>query len=49
MLLKKKLIWSINRVSPIIDVELEDYLKNKHINLKATSDKEEAYKDASLL
>jgi len=32
--------------SPIEDVELEDYLKNKKLNLKATLDKVEAYTDA---
>ena len=37
----------INRKqSPIVDVEIEDYLKNKTLNLKATLDKQEAYLDA---
>jgi len=36
-----------NRVSPIVDTELEAYLKNNTLNLKATLNKEEAYKDAS--
>lgn len=35
-----------NRVSPIDDVEIEDYLKNKKLDFKATLDKEEAYTDA---
>ena len=47
--IKEKVEMVNHRVSPIIDVELEDYLKNKHINLKATLDKEEAYKDASFI
>ena len=34
----------INRKqSPIVDVEIEDYLKNKTLDLKATLDKKEAY------
>ena len=37
----------INRKqSPIVDVEIEDYLKNKTLDLKATLDKQEAYLDA---
>jgi UDPglucose 6-dehydrogenase len=35
-----------NKKSPIVDVELEDYLANKNLNLVATLDKEFAYKDA---
>jgi UDPglucose 6-dehydrogenase len=38
-----------NRVSPIVDTELEDYLKNNKLNLKATLSKEEAYKNASFV
>ena len=35
---------SLNRrVSPITDVEIEEYLKIKTLNLKATLNKEEAY------
>lgn len=48
-IIKEKVEMVNHRVSPIIDVEIEDYLKNKHINLKATLDKEEAYKDASFV
>lgn len=37
----------INRKeSPIIDAELEDYLANRELNLKATLDKKEAYQNA---
>ena len=32
--------------SPIIDTELEDYLKNKPLNFRATLDKQEAYEGA---
>jgi UDPglucose 6-dehydrogenase len=35
-----------NRKSPIIDVEIEDYLANKDLNLKATTDNIVAFKDA---
>lgn len=35
-----------NRQSPIVDTEIEDYLANKPLNLKATTDANEAYKDA---
>lgn len=34
------------RVSPIEDIEIEDYLKNAKLNFKATTDKEEAYSGA---
>lgn len=34
------------RKCPIIDVELEDYLRNKPLRLRATLDKQEAYEDA---
>jgi UDPglucose 6-dehydrogenase len=38
---------SINsRVSPIKDVEIEEYLKTKPLNLRATLNKEDAYKEA---
>ncbi len=38
-----------NKQSPIVDAEIEDYLANKKLNLVATSNKEEAYKDAKLV
>lgn len=38
-----------NKKSPIIDSELEDYLLNKKLNLKATLDKEETYKHADFV
>lgn len=34
------------KVSPIADIEIEDFLVNKPLNFKATLDKEIAYKDA---
>lgn len=35
-----------NRKSPIVDAEIEDYLTNKDLDLRATLDAGEAYKDA---
>ena len=35
--------------SPIEDIEISQYLKNKHLNLKATLDKYEAYLDAKFV
>ena len=34
------------RQSPIVDVEVEQYLAEKKLNLRATTDGEEAYRDA---
>ena len=38
-----------NRISPIKDALLEDYLKNKDLHLTATNQKEKAYKDAEFI
>lgn len=38
-----------NRKSPIIDKEIEEYLTTKELNLKATTDGAEAYKDAEYI
>ncbi len=38
-----------NRKSPIVDKEIESYLKNNHLNLRATLDKKEAYENASFV
>lgn len=35
-----------SNISPIVDVEIEDFLANKSLNFKATLDKELAYKNA---
>lgn len=35
-----------DRISPIVDTEIEDYLANKVLNLVATTDAYKAYKDA---
>ena len=38
-----------NKISPIVDVEIENFLENKNLNLTATLDKELAYKDADFV
>lgn len=45
-IIKEKVDMINNRVSPIIDKELEEYLATKDLNLKATTDNYEAYNDA---
>ncbi|EOL9371323.1 UDP-glucose 6-dehydrogenase, partial [Escherichia coli] len=43
-------VEKINQLhSPIADKELEDYLANKPLNLRATLDKVEAYQDAEFV
>lgn len=38
-----------NKISPIVDKEISEYLKIKELNLKATTDKSLAYKDAEFV
>ena len=38
-----------NKISPIEDKEISNYLKNKDLNFRATLDKNEAYKDAEFV
>lgn len=38
-----------SKISPIADAEIEEYLVNHKLNLKATLDSEEAYKDAKFV
>lgn len=38
-----------NRISPITDKELEEYLATKELNLKATTDPKEAYENADFV
>ena len=38
-----------DQISPIIDVEIEDYLKNKDLNFRATLDKRDAYLGADFV
>ncbi|MDP1904062.1 MAG: nucleotide sugar dehydrogenase [Pseudomonadota bacterium] len=43
-------IEMLNRkVSPIVDVEIEEYLTHKPLNFRATLDKEDAYKNADFV
>lgn len=45
-IIKDKVDMINNRKSPIIDPEIEEYLANKELNLVATNDNYEAFKDA---
>jgi len=38
-----------NKISPIVDAEIEDFLANKDLNFTATLDKELAYKNADFV
>jgi len=44
--IKEKVDMINNRKSPIIDLEIEQYLASKRLNLRATTDNDEAYKNA---
>jgi len=48
-IIKEKVDGLNNKKSPIIDVEIEDYLQNKSLNFTATLDKELAYKNADFV
>ena len=45
-IIQEKVDMINNRISPIIDKEIEEYLTTKDLNLKATTDNYKAYKDA---
>ena len=45
-IIKEKVEMVNNRKSPIVDVEIEDYLTNKELNLRATMDNFEAFNEA---
>ncbi len=45
-IVKDKIDMINNRKSPIVDIEIEEYLANKDLNLVATTDVFSAYKDA---
>lgn len=47
--IKEKIDMINNRKSPIVDAELEEYLANNHLKLKATLDKEETYMGAEFI
>lgn len=47
--IKQKVELINNKISPIIDQDVSDYLQNKPLDLEATLDKEHAYKDAAFV
>lgn len=48
-IVKKKVDMLNQRQSPIVDTEIERYLREKPLNLTATSDAESAYRDAEFI
>jgi len=48
-IIKEKVDMINNRKSPIIDAEIEEYLATRELNLRATTDSYEAYKDADFV
>lgn len=48
-IVKGKVDMVSNKISPIKDKEIEEYLKTKNLNLVATTDNEKAYKDAEFI
>lgn len=48
-IIKEKVDMINNRISPIKDNEIEEYLKNKNLNLKATLDKSEAFENSDFI
>ena len=48
-IIKDKVDKINNRISPIVDDEIEKYLKNQSLKLKATIDYKEAYKDRDFI
>lgn len=48
-IIQEKVDMINNKKSPIIDLEIEEYLATKKLNLIATTDKYKAYKDLNLL
>lgn len=48
-IIEEKVDMINNHISPIQDKEIEDFLKNKDLNLKATLDKVEAFKGAKFV
>ena len=45
-IIQEKVDMINNKISPIKDAEIEDYLRNKELNLRATTDAVEAYSNA---
>lgn len=48
-IIQEKVDMINDKVSPIVDKEIEDYLRNKELNLVATTDSYMAYKDAEFV
>jgi len=48
-IIKERVELVNNRKSPIVDAEIENFLQNKELNLNATTDNFEAYKDAQFV
>lgn len=48
-IIQEKVDMINDKISPIVDKEIEDYLKNKKLNLVATTDVYKAYKDAKFV
>jgi UDPglucose 6-dehydrogenase len=48
-IIPKKIEQLNNKISPIVDAEIEDFLANKNLNFTATLDKELAYKNADFV
>ena len=48
-IIQEKVDMINNKISPIVDAEIEDYLTNKELNLVATTDAFKAYSDADFV
>ncbi len=48
-IVKEKVDLINRRISPIVDVDIEEFLSTKELNLQATTNDEEAYKDADFI
>ena len=48
-IIKERVEMVNNRKSPIVDAEIENFLQNKELNLHATTDNFEAYKEAEFV
>lgn len=48
-IIQEKVDMINNKISPIVDKEISEYLKTKDLNLKATIDPEEAFKGAEFI
>ncbi len=48
-IIQEKVDMINNKISPIVDIEIENYLSNKELNLVATTDTFKAYSDAEFV